>query len=211
MKERLQALITLVLLVSVYPMNGLANNPVIGGTLIFGRGGDSVGLDPAHEEDGESFKVCENIYDTLVQYRDESTEVEPALAESWESSDDGLTWTFHLRRGVKFHDGTPFNADAALFSLNRQHNPNHPFHKVGGTPIYWSDTGLANIVDKIVALGRLYRPDYAQPSLRSLHRHVSHGTVRNRQSRRGKEVGRRLHKSPCRHGSVQVCALGSGR
>ena len=211
MKERLQALITLVLLVSVYPMNSLANNPVIGGTLIFGRGGDSVGLDPAHEEDGESFKVCENIYDTLVQYRDESAEVEPALAESWESSDDGLTWTFHLRRGVKFHDGTPFNADAALFSLNRQHNPNHPFHKVGGTPIYWSDTGLANIVDKIVALddytvqitlNHPYAPFIATLAMGPFAI-VSPGAV--------KKWGRGLHKSPCRHGSVQVCALGSGR
>ena len=89
---------------------------------IFGRGGDSVGLDPAHEEDGESFKVCENIYDTLVQYQDDSTEIEPALAKSWEITADGLTWTFHLRRDVDFHDGTPFNADSVLFSLNRQHD-----------------------------------------------------------------------------------------
>ena len=123
--------------------------PKIGGTLIFGRGGDSVGLDPSHEEDGESFKVCSVIYDTLIQYRDESTEVEPALAESWESSSDGLTWTFHLRRGITFHDGTPLDANAVLFSLNRQHDPNHPFHNVGGPYIYWSDTGLAEIVDNI--------------------------------------------------------------
>ena len=85
-----------------------------GGTLIFGRGGDSVGLDPALEEDGESFKVCDNIYDTLVEYKDGSTEIEPSLATSWESSEDGLTWTFHLRQGVTFHDGTPFNAEAVL-------------------------------------------------------------------------------------------------
>ena len=126
--------------------------PVVGGTLIFGRGGDSVGLDPAHEEDGESFKVCENIYEPLVQYKDGSTEVEPALAESWSSSADGLIWTFHLRKGVKFHDDTPFNADAVLFSLNRQHDPSHPFHSVGGPYIYWSETGLASIVDEITAL-----------------------------------------------------------
>ena len=136
------------LVLSIHAANGA---PVVGGTLIFGRGGDSVGLDPAHEEDGESFKVCENIYDTLVQYKDESTEVEPGLAESWESSEDGLTWAFHLRTGVKFHDGTPFNAEAVLFSLNRQHDPIHPFHTVGGPYIYWSDTGLAEIVDKITA------------------------------------------------------------
>ena len=123
-----------------------------GGTLIFGRGGDSVGLDPALEEDGESFKVCDNIYDTLVQYKDESTELEAGLATNWESSEDGLIWTFHLRTGVTFHDGTPFNAEAVLFSLNRQHDDTHPFHKIGGSYIYWIATGLSEIVDKIIAV-----------------------------------------------------------
>lgn len=123
-----------------------------GGTLIFGRGGDSIGLDPGHEIDGESFKVCENIYDTLIQYKDNSTELEPALATSWSSSEDGLTWTFHLREDVVFHDGTAFNAEAVLFSLNRQHEETHPFHKVGGVYNYWIDTGLAEIVDTITAI-----------------------------------------------------------
>ena len=123
-----------------------------GGTLIFGRGGDSVGLDPALEVDGESFKVCDNIYDTLLQYKRDSTELEPALATGWESSEDGLTWTFHLRKGVTFHDGTPFNAEAVLFSLNRQHEEAHPFHKGSGVYNYWIDTGLAQIVDKITAV-----------------------------------------------------------
>ena len=59
------------------------------------------------------------IYDTLVQYRGATTDIEPALAETWDSSADGLTWTFHLRQGVQFHDGTPCNANAAAFSLNR--------------------------------------------------------------------------------------------
>ncbi len=122
-----------------------------GGTLIFGRGGDSIGLDPGHEMDGESFKVCDNIYDTLVQYRDGSTELAPGLATTWESSEDGLIWTFHLRQGIKFHDGSPFNAEAVLFSLNRQHEPAHPFHRVGGTYGYWIDAGLADVVDKITA------------------------------------------------------------
>lgn len=123
-----------------------------GGTLIFGRGGDSVGLDPALEEDGESFKVCDNIYDTLIQYKDGSSEIEAGLATSWKSSDDGLTWTFLLRENVTFHDGTPFNADAVLFSLNRQHEKTHPFNDVEGSYIYWVATGLADIVDKIVAI-----------------------------------------------------------
>ena len=87
--------------------------------LIFGRGGDSITLDPANIEDGESAKVCDMIYDTLVQYRENTTALEPALAESWTRSADGLTWTFHLRKGVQFHDGTPFSADAVVFSLTR--------------------------------------------------------------------------------------------
>lgn len=123
-----------------------------GGTLIFGRGGDSVGLDPAFEVDGESFKICDNVYDTLVQYKEGSTDLEPGLAESWNSSDDGLTWTFNIRKGVTFHDDTPLNAKAVLFSLNRQHDKNHPFHDVGGSYVYWEDTGLADIVDTITAV-----------------------------------------------------------
>jgi ABC-type transport system substrate-binding protein len=90
-----------------------------GGTLIFGRGGDSVGLDPAYETDGNSFMICDNVYEALVAYQDESTALEPGLAESWEIAADGKTYTFHLRKGVMFHDGTPFNADAVVFSIGR--------------------------------------------------------------------------------------------
>ena len=93
--------------------------PKMGGTLVFGRGGDSVGLDPAYETDGNSFMICDNIYEALVAYKDESTALEPGLAESWKISPDGLTYTFKLRKGVKFHDGTPFNADAVVFSIGR--------------------------------------------------------------------------------------------
>ena len=68
---------------------------VTGDTLIFGRGGDSIHLDPIQPLDGESTKVCKILYDTLVQYRDDTTKIEPALAKAWERSTDGLTWTFH--------------------------------------------------------------------------------------------------------------------
>ena len=93
--------------------------PKHGGTLIFGRGGDSVGLDPAYETDGNSFMICDNIFEALVFYKDESTALEPGLAESWTISPDGKTYTFKLRKGVMFHDGTPFNADAVVFSIGR--------------------------------------------------------------------------------------------
>ncbi|MCP5107462.1 MAG: ABC transporter substrate-binding protein, partial [bacterium] len=97
----------------------LAEEPKMGGTFVFGRGGDSVGLDAAYETDGNSFLVCDNLFEALVFYADESTALEPGLAESWEIAEDGKTYTFHLRKGVKFHDGTPFNANAVVFSIGR--------------------------------------------------------------------------------------------
>ncbi|HAA74151.1 TPA: ABC transporter substrate-binding protein [Candidatus Latescibacteria bacterium] len=134
-------------------------------TLVFGRGGDSVGLDPALETDGESFKVADNIYDTLVRFADESTSLEPSLAESWTVSGDRLTWTFKLRAGVTFHDGTAFNADAVVFSLGRQFKAAHPFHKVQGAYQYWNSMSMSEIVKDVRAVDdlnveiQLFRPN----------------------------------------------------
>lgn len=91
--------------------------------LVYAKGADPRGLDPAYVDDGESAKIMVNIYDNLVKYKRGSTAVQPALATSWTQSSDGLTWTFNLRKGVKFHDGTPFNAEAVKFSVERQLPP----------------------------------------------------------------------------------------
>ncbi|AYC30824.1 ABC transporter substrate-binding protein [Paenisporosarcina cavernae] len=90
--------------------------------LVFGRGGDSVSLDPATVTDGESFKVTKNVFETLVNFGDQDTEIHPGLAKEWEASDDGLTYTFTLNEGIKFHDGTDFNADAVVFNFDRWAN-----------------------------------------------------------------------------------------
>lgn len=87
--------------------------------LVFGRGGDSVSLDPAIVTDGESFKVTENIFETLLEFGEQDTTIQPSLAKEWEVSDDGLTYTFHLQEGVKFHDGTDFNAEAVVKNIER--------------------------------------------------------------------------------------------
>jgi len=118
-------------------------------TLVFGRGGDSVGLDPALETDGESFKVCDNIYETLVTFKPENTEVVPGLAESWTVSKDRMTYTFQLRKGVKFHDGTDFEASDVVFSLARQFKPDHPFHEVEGAYQYWNSMSMSDIVKDV--------------------------------------------------------------
>ena len=123
--------------------------------LVFGRGTDSVGLDAAHEEDGESFKVSELIFDTLVQYTAEGTDIEPGLATSWSSREDGLVWDFTLREGVHFHDGTDVNADAVVFSLERQRDEDHPFHSVGGPYIYWISLGMSDKIEAVTASGSM--------------------------------------------------------
>lgn len=104
--------------------------------LIIGRGGDTVGLDPIAQTDGESFKVTENVFDTLVGYAEETTEVVPSLAEKWEIAPDGLTYTFHLRSGIKFHDGTDFNAEAVKWNFERWSDKSHPQHNKEGFEYY---------------------------------------------------------------------------
>jgi peptide/nickel transport system substrate-binding protein len=90
-----------------------------GGQLVFGRGGDSTSLDPAATTEGESFKVTVNLYETLINFGPQDTEIQAGLATDWEQSEDGLTHTLKLREGVKFHDGTDFNADAVVFNFER--------------------------------------------------------------------------------------------
>ncbi len=77
-------------------------------------------IDPSSGFSNENI-VMGNVYETLTFYNPPGSkeEVGPKLATSWEQSSDGLTWTFHLRQGVKFHDGTDFNADAVKFSIER--------------------------------------------------------------------------------------------
>src|SRR5690625_1328121 len=85
-----------------------------GGTLVFGRGGDSTSLDPSRTTEGETFKVTKNLFETIVDFEEGGTEIVPGLAHDWEVSEDGLTYTFQLEEGVKFHDGTDFNAEAVV-------------------------------------------------------------------------------------------------
>ena len=94
-----------------------------------GGGGDNVlvaavsaqpdQFDPHVTSAYPSFQVLENVYDTLVVPNAEDLTMEPSLAESWETSEDGLTWTFALREGVTFHDGSEFDSADVVYSYNR--------------------------------------------------------------------------------------------
>jgi peptide/nickel transport system substrate-binding protein len=103
-------------------------------TLVVGLVAEPVALDPAQVTDLNSNRVGRRVVETLVAFADESTQIVPGLAESWTISKDGLNYTFKLRKGIAFHDGTPFNAAAVKFSIERQINPEHPASKLGKYP-----------------------------------------------------------------------------
>ncbi len=102
--------------------------PEGGGTFIFGRGGDSVQLDPAVVTDGESFRVTGQCLEPLYQYEPGSTTPIPALSTGCTANADSTEWTCELREGVKFHDGTDFNADAVIFNFERWRFTDNAFH-----------------------------------------------------------------------------------
>lgn len=93
-----------------------------GGTFVFASSSDPVMLDPAMASDGETFRIARQIYEGLVSTKPGTTELAPNLAKSWESSADGKTFTFELQEGVKFHDGTEFNAEAVCTNFDRWYN-----------------------------------------------------------------------------------------
>ncbi len=104
-----------------------------GNVFTYGRGSDSVSLDPINATDGESFRVTIQIFDGLLAFSPGTTDVVPWLAtEVPKPENGGLSYTFKLRKGVKFHDGTPFNADAVVFNFNRWIYTKNPYHKGGG-------------------------------------------------------------------------------
>ena len=89
---------------------------------VFGAAGAPSNFDPTFATDGETFRVARQMYETLITHKEGSAELAPGLAEKWEHSPDGREWTFHLRKGVKFHDGTDFNAEAVCFNFDRWYN-----------------------------------------------------------------------------------------
>ncbi len=91
-------------------------------TFVFGASGDPSSLDPAFASDGESFRIARQIFEGLVGVEPGTADPAPLLAESWEQSEDGLSYTFQLKEGVTFHDGTEFTADAVCFNFDRQNN-----------------------------------------------------------------------------------------
>lgn len=127
-------------------------------TLVYCSEGSPEGFNPQFYTSGtNSDATSVPMFNRLVQFELGTTKVVPALAESWIESADGLSYTFKLRKGVKFHSSAKFkpsrdfNADDVLFTFNRMGDPKHPFAKTtpGTTFAYYEDMGMAKIIDKV--------------------------------------------------------------
>ena len=104
-------------------------------TLVVGLGMGIRSLDSATSVSSTDFRVANSLFDGLVKYKEGSTEVQPGLATHWKTLDQGGKYIFFLRQGVKFHDGTEFNAQAVKFSFDRVLDKTHPYHFTGPFPL----------------------------------------------------------------------------
>jgi peptide/nickel transport system substrate-binding protein len=105
-------------------------------TFIYAGASDPTYLDPALVSDGESFRIARQIFESLVALKPGTTQVVPELATKWRVGRDGKTWTFNLRRGVKFHDGSAFNSAAVCANFNRWFNWTGPFQDASASYYY---------------------------------------------------------------------------
>ena len=126
-------------------------------TLVYCSEGSPEGFNPQLFTSGTTYDASSvPIYNRLVEFKTGTTEVIPGLAEKWEVSEDGKTYTFHLRKDVKWQDNKDFkptrtlNADDVVFSFDRQKNTNNPYHKVsGGSYEYFEGMGLPDLISEV--------------------------------------------------------------
>jgi len=90
-----------------------------GAQLIVARVKDAVGLDPSHQTDGLSLNISSEVFDNLVRFKPGTFDIVPGIADSWRSNGAGTIWTFTLHPGLRFSDGTPLDAKAVKYNLDR--------------------------------------------------------------------------------------------
>ena len=125
--------------------------------LIYCSEGSPEGFDPALYTSGTTFDASSKaVFNRLVEFELGTTSVNPGLAESWSVSEDGLTVTFNLRPGVKFHSNENFtptrdmNADDVIYSFERQRLSDHPYNQVsGGTWEYFNGMSMPDLIESI--------------------------------------------------------------
>lgn len=127
-------------------------------TLVYCSEGSPEGFNPQLFTSGTTYDASSvPIYNRLVEFKIGTTEIEPSLAERWEVSEDGKTYTFYLRKGVKWQDNKDFkptrdfNADDVIYSFMRQKDDKNPYHKVsGGSYEYFQGMGMGDLITNVV-------------------------------------------------------------
>ncbi|MEC8796710.1 MAG: ABC transporter substrate-binding protein, partial [Pseudomonadota bacterium] len=140
------------------PIMATAQTPP--GVLIVGQIAEPKALDPAAVTAVNDFRILMNVYDGLVRYKDGTLEVEPSLATAWEISEDGTVYTFTLREGVTFHDGSAFDAEAVKFNFDRMLDESHPYHNTGPFPLafFFSAVESVDVIDPLTVQFTLNAP-----------------------------------------------------
>ena len=135
-----------------------AQQPKSGGTLKIAWEADITGLDPHMSSGIQAQWMVGNLYNSLVTV-DEHLNYIPELAESWDVKDDGKTYVFHLRKGVKFHDGTDFDAEAVKFNFLRISGRLDPEEKPFAAP-FFTAVGSVEAIDAQTVQFNLKAPSY---------------------------------------------------
>lgn len=115
------------------------------GVLVVGQIAEPQSLDPHAVTAVNDFRILMNVYEGLVRYASGTLEVEPGLAESWTISEDGTVYTFSLRDGVQFHDGSALDAEAVVFNFERMLNEDHPYHNTGPFPLSFFFSAISGV------------------------------------------------------------------
>ncbi|MFM2486378.1 ABC transporter substrate-binding protein [Celerinatantimonas yamalensis] len=131
-------------------------------TLVYCSEASPEGFNPQLFTTGTTFDAsAETIFDRLVEFKPGTTNIEPGLAKSWDISEDGKTYTFHLRKGVQFQTSKSFSptrdfdADDVIFSFERMLDKKNPYHDVsGGNYEYFDGMGMNSLIKKIVKVDK---------------------------------------------------------